>query len=203
MKVLAAYLASESKDPSGMNVMVWPDSSIVRSGKPVFLPEDDWYSVIIGFAAKIKDVGKSIQKKFASRYYNEVLPMAFFLEENVAQMVLEKEDPKACDIVADFTVICGDSIPTPLKLATAGTEVSVEIKGLAGAEDEVEEISESFNFSNVEESLDYAISAASVRNTLKTGDFVAFILPKCYNVYPDTLLKIKFDGNLLIENKLK
>lgn len=199
MKIIGTYPSKKSEDPTGQNIIVWPDSAQIRSRKPVFVPDGD-YMIITGLGAQIKSVGKSIDTRYASRYYSQILPVVFLLEEKAAEKVMAEEDPAACEIVADYTAICGDTINSEeLGSLMIKTEVSplVEKEG----EEDVRR-----NFLEMEDAsllLDEAISVASRKNTLKTGDIVARILRVSLPAEYNTILSVSFNDTLLLENKLK
>ena len=203
MKIIASYLSNHSADSTGLNVLVWPDSAMIRSGKPVFLPDDAFYCILLGLGAKIKSVGKSIGRMFASRYYDEVMPVVFILNEDATQKILKREDPSGGEIVADYSVICGNTTILGDPRDIMGTRIEVIINPLPGAEPDTESVNETFGFANVKEAINEAIVEASIKNTLKTGDIVAYLLPRAYNADPETVLRVKMDNETLIENKLK
>lgn len=204
MKIIGAYLSEGSQDTTtGMNILVWPDSAMIRTGKPVFIPDDDEeYQILPGIGVKIKAVGKTIQERFAGRYYDEVMPLAFILKNETAEDLAKRLDPKACDIVADCSVICGD--PIPIKEIEAKPTVRVEfgIRSLQ-PEDGEEPVELKFDLSNLRLGLAHAIVRGSQDNTLKTGDIVAYILPMGLGTRVDNLVKFSLNGNPLLENKLK
>ena len=50
-----------------------PDSSIIRSGNPFFVPDfDQRFIALPSVAVKICRLGKSVAPRFASRYYDEI-----------------------------------------------------------------------------------------------------------------------------------
>ena len=188
-----------------MNTLVWPDSAMIRSGKPLFLP-DDKMRLHIGLVAKINAVGKTIRLKFAGRYFNETAPAAFFLTEEVSRQIANMEDPPACHIVSDYSVICGDFISSPYSIPNS---IQLGINPLKHADPDIctgHSVADTdilIKINEPEIMICNSIVAASVRNTLKTGDLVGFMLPEFYTVTPEKLLKVRVDGRLLIENKLK
>lgn len=202
MKIIGAYKSKSGEPTTGMNILVWPDSTMIRSGKPLFVPDDGFYMFCIGFGAKIKSVGKSISARFASKYYDEVAPMAFLFNSDVARQLLAGEDPAATAIVADYTVICGDFIPR-CEEPRDGVAVEISVTPLPTAEKSVEPASISLFMKDIEGEMAGAIVRASIHNTLKTGDIVAFLTTDFIKAFPETLLKVGVDGKLLIENKLK
>ncbi|MDE6028229.1 MAG: hypothetical protein K2G23_09170, partial [Muribaculaceae bacterium] len=67
--------------------LAYPDSAMVRSGNPIFLPDFNCsFSGIFYLAVKISRLGKSIAERFATRYYSEAAPaMAVFPDELVGE----------------------------------------------------------------------------------------------------------------------
>ena len=100
MKLMAVYDSANAEGEHTRRTMVWPDSALVRTGKPVFIPEGNYY-IHAGLGARIDAVGKTVAPKFAGRYYKEIFPVIFLLPEEASKTLAEGRDPKACDIVAD------------------------------------------------------------------------------------------------------
>lgn len=174
MKIIATYKSPKDEGPACIKTLVWPDSAMIRSGKPVFLPEEETL-MLPAMCVRIDAVGKTVAPKFAGRYYNEIAPMAFLLSRASASAIAEGKLPEADDIVADYSVICGDF-------------TDKEGLGLEGFRSIIAD----------------SIAAASRRNTLKTGDIVAYITENSpVHVEPDTKLTMKIGGKTLMENKLK
>lgn len=197
MKFIAVY-PSESRDQAGMKILVWPDSAMVRTGRPVFVADEGSSRVLVGVAAKITAVGKSIEPRFASRYYEEVAPMAFIVKEEVAERLDKGIDPAACDIVADCSVVCGDTVSPDLG---GVKEMNVICRSLLhGGETETKR---GYPTEGLDRRLADAIATASRANTLKTGDYVAFLLPGHFPAEPDSVVRMTLDDRILLENKLK
>lgn len=204
MKIVVAYKAGESGNNTGMNILVWPDSAMIRSGKPLFVPDGEM-RIHPGLVTRINAVGKSIRHKFADRYFCEVAPAAFLLPLPASNRVSEELDPYACDIAADYTVVCGDFIPSEEVFQHEGdlSECSLTLS-LADLISRGEKTAECINVINVPDSLlRDAIVAASERNTLKTGDLAGFIFRDSCKATPETLLTVTVDGKQLLKNKLK
>ncbi|MBO5455038.1 MAG: hypothetical protein J6A20_00815 [Muribaculaceae bacterium] len=59
-----------------LDIEIHPDSTVVMSGRPLFLPEDGKEMIAEGhIAVRISRLGKNISAKFASRYYDAVTVM--------------------------------------------------------------------------------------------------------------------------------
>lgn len=205
MKILAAYWSDTHTDesPKGrIKVMVWPDSAMVRSGKPVFLAEGR-NSLMTGIAARIDSVGKTIKKKYAKKYYSEIAPMAFLLKKDIAFLISKGKDPGGSDIVADYSVICGDFKPLDSIELSPDGEISLELNLSSLKTISLDEVKFHKDKFKAESLLSETIETTSMDNTLKTGDIVAYIHPFFHTVSPDTLLRISLGGNYSLENKLK
>lgn len=200
MKIIVIYDTDKNQAKTGMNILVWPDSALIRSGKPVFLPDDN-LKFHLGFVAKMDGVGKTIKSRFAGKYYRSIAPALFFMPSRASERLNNKMHPYACDIVADFVVVCGDFIDkSELQTDSNDTVIRLENKDL-GSSSELKD--ERIVVSSIGNRIDDSIEEASIRNTLKTGDLAGFILAESYDAVPDSLIKIKVNNKLLIENKLK
>lgn len=200
MKILAAYSSGQDAGQTMMKIMVWPDSAMIRSGKPVFLHEERGYYGILAIMAKIDAVGKTILPKYAGKYYTDIAPGLFILKENVARDIENHIDPAACDIVEDYSVVCGEWLPLNGNGNDLAFNISLNPLHNSGLDQEIEK---NINIDNPEGKIGEAVSAASARNTLKTGDSVALLTSMIIPLYPNTLLRIETEGKTLLENKLK
>lgn len=194
MKIIVVYAPKPSDRPEEKKILVWPDSALVRSGKPVFLSDDDLF-ILPGLCVRIDAVGKSIRPKFAYKYFSETAPMGVILSRSSSDKISAGEDPACNDIVADYSLICGDftsEIDFPLSVS-----MQMEDFGTNQKEQLTSEIPQGM--------IADSIAAASLRNTLKTGDIVGFILPGRMKASRDRLLRMNFENSTtyLIENKLK
>ena len=202
MKIIGAY-ESESEGKTIFKTMVWPDSVMVRSGKPVFIPDGYPCRLRFGICARIDAVGKSIAPRFAGRYYAEVAPMAFLMPDSVSETLEKRRDPLACDITADYSVICGDFCPAAELPSRVVMTASVSLRDFSMPDGVVIEENRTFDIDDIKTTTDNTISIASVRNTLKTGDIVCTMLPGSLEPHFDGILKIYFDRKTLLVNKLK
>ena len=198
MKIMGVYYRNDG-DQTVPALLVWPDSSMIRSGKPVFLPSyPSGCSVVTALGIKIDRLGKTIERKYASRYYNEVMPVAIVLSGKSAGELADHKEVSSSDIVADYTVICGNELhkeslsadsTATLKYETLDSEpIETATMDLSGAEDKIAS----------------AIVFAGKRNTLKTGDIV--VLLDCSHTVPaqtDSKISVVIDNNELLKFKLK
>lgn len=197
MKIIAVYGNLKHEAEPGNRILVWPDSVMINTGKPLFLP-DDSHRLIPGIGVKIDAVGKSIKPRFAERYYNEVFPLVFVLPSKICDTLLNDEDPYATELVEDYSIIHGHNFENRNGSDTIKLEISLaELKGEGRS-------SLTLSVDNVPSQINQAIASASIKNTLKTGDIAAFFLPEAIPVKPETLLTVgTAEQDKLIETKFK
>lgn len=129
------------------NLLLWPDSVMVRSGKPVFIPDSTHhseYDIRFAICARICRLGRCVERKFASRYYDQAFPVALILPAAASEALRNGTLPLACDIFFDGCIVVGDSFSPDAQTAST---------------------------------LEHSISVASSRMMLKIGDLVIAPLP--------------------------
>lgn len=195
MKIIATY---EEKD--GRQILVWPDSAMILTRKPLFIPEDAAVAVP-AIGARITAVGKSIKKRFAERYYEALAPMVFILNHRSSELLAAGDSPLGCDIVSDCSVVCGDFIEATE--CNKACELNLKYMPLLSEDTEHEILTETKVVDSPIEKIGEAIETASVRNTVKTGDLVAFLCKETIPARRDYILKIEINNKLLLETKFK
>lgn len=129
MKIIAdinPILKSSGPHKPGSGVLVWPDSVMVRSGKPVFIPsEDEEFNIFEGFCVKINRLGKSIDPRFANQYFAEAAPIAFIANADTTASLLNGVCPDADKIMFDSCLIVGDFTPLPEELTDEAADAIV------------------------------------------------------------------------------
>lgn len=198
MKIIAAYGSLSGKNTNGFKTMVWPDSSMILSGKPLFLRDDTPCCINMAIGAKIKSVGKSISSKYASRYYDAIAPMVFILPQNVTKELEEGADPKAYELITDYSVVFGNSV----KADEIGEKLTLKTD-YTSLDDGSSKTRMEMEINNPVEIINAAISEGSRLNTLKTGDIVAFFTGMNTDAILNSLLKVYIEDRFLIETKLK
>jgi 2-keto-4-pentenoate hydratase/2-oxohepta-3-ene-1,7-dioic acid hydratase in catechol pathway len=91
-----ALHAKELNNPIPKEPVVFmkPDSAILQSDKPFFIPDfTDNVHHELEVVVKIKKVGKHIQKKFASKYYEEITVGIDFTARDLQSQLKEKGLP--------------------------------------------------------------------------------------------------------------
>lgn len=198
MKLMASYISNDHETGgSALKMLTWPDSSLIRSGKPVFLDYKNRMMLHPGLGVRIKNVGKSIKAKFAERYYEELIPLIFILKGETSERIAHEEDPKACDLIADYSIIVGETLR-----GVSENKMTVKINMQSLYDNE--EASCMIGIDNPKQVIASTIEEASKENTLKTGDIVGFLFPERLKAERDTLLTVVInDTENHIENKLK
>lgn len=98
--------------PTAADAVVWPDSVMVRSGKPVFLPSEETpYYIHRTLGVRISRIGKSVEERFACRYYDSLLPAAIILPGDASDAIEEGKSPLAADTMFDGCIVIGDAVP--------------------------------------------------------------------------------------------
>lgn len=174
---------------------VIPDSAMLRSGKPVFLPgEEGRYSILPSLCMRINRLGKCVAPKFASRYFTEVAPALQFVDKNVLSDLAEGRQPRQSDVIFDNAIIVGDFIPAT-DIGDGSVEVSLNL-------------TDGSNFtwlsSNALLSNEEIIALVSARNTLKMGDLILTALPSSgLTALRDVGATASINGNELLHFRLK
>lgn len=162
------------------------DSSLHRTSQPFFVPSADgeWGASICP-AVRITRLGMNISEKFAHRYYEAILPFAFFLP------VSNLEIPARADerfFLRDSACCAGD-------ICSAGAPDSIHTLSVNGE-------SMDLRFDNL--NADSTISIISQGCTLKMGDIIAFGDYSIYTaVHEDTHLTVLYDGAVALDVKIK
>lgn len=110
MKILAHYIDSASL-PS---VEAYPDSAILRDGKPFFIPEwsNTWaYTPTLAF--KVGRLGKNIAQRFALRYVDAVSIILKVSPIEAARTFTDTNRPTGVVTAFDGSMILGEWCPIP------------------------------------------------------------------------------------------
>lgn len=203
MKISAIYKSGQTES-GAPGILVWPDSVWLKNGKPMFLPdEDETYHVILALCLRIDKVGKSVAEKFAHRYYREAAYSAILLGRRPYEALKNGSDPLACDICTDCCILTGNFIDKTIWRDIKNINLTISPL-LIKERTFQEEISLAFDAEKFQHSCDEAIAAASVRNTLKTGDLIFPSLPtEGFEAKLDTKMEVKGDGSELLRFNIK
>lgn len=200
MKVIGIkdnYILSESDNDSkqGINptVFLMSDSSLLKDGKPFFLPDfADSFVCSPSIVFRVNRLGKNIAKKFSPRYYDAV---------TIGVAV------KACGIKGEFA--CGDAG----SLADAFDGAAI-----LGDFIPINEVDKPFDFdfladgesvmkgdsSKLSADIDSLIEYLSRYFTLKIGDIIFACNPQpCHTLKIDSVLSATLNGNEVLHFKVK
>lgn len=150
--------------PAEPVVFMKPDSSLLKKNKPFFLPDfSDEIHYETEVVIKISKLGKSIEPRFAYRYYDEVTVgidiTARDLQRKLSLQRLPWELSKGFDGAAPL----GEFVPVSAFSDIANLDFRLEING---------KIVQKGNTSDMIFSIDELISYISGFCTLKTGDLI-------------------------------
>ena len=201
MKITGFY---DNGGDDGKGFLVWPDSVWLRNGKPMFLPdEEEKYYVCIAPAVKIDKVGKSVAERYADRYFSEVALTAVMLTERSYKLLEEREDPRAADICFDCCILTGNFIEKSFWEGMKNINISFFPLFInEGSMSHEEKLS--FSGEKFFREANAAVSLASRRNTLKTGDIIIpQLLYSAYEAEIDTKVEAKAEDVELLRFKIK
>lgn len=144
---------------------VLPDSSVVRSHNPFFIPEfDSEFMGATALVVKIGRLGKSISSKFAPRYFTECTLGVTVWGETLRRRLLEVGSFPAPAMCFDRAFWVGEFV-------AADALKSSEVKFVRGDEQTPVDLSAVFA------SVPAVIEALSASNALKMGDMIAIRIP--------------------------
>lgn len=145
-----------------------PDSTILRSDNPFFIPEfDSEFVAVPTVALRINRLGKSVAPKFAHRYYSEATMAACVVAKNLLKELSAAGKPWSRAVAFDRSCLTGDFID---KEELFGAE---SIKVRCGSKEDI------YDLKAIRMSIDEMVAVVSCDNTLKTGDMVlAALMPE-------------------------
>jgi len=127
MKILAHHIDSASLPA----VEAYPDSAILRDGKPFFIPEwsNSWtYTPTLAF--KVGRLGKNIAKRFALRYVDAISIVLKVTPVEATETFSDSNRPTGVVTAFDGSMILGEwtQIPDNADLITISVnDISIEI----------------------------------------------------------------------------
>lgn len=169
---ITGFLAKENREVERRSYMIWPDSAWQRNGKPVFIAEDEEFEICISPAIKIGKVGKTVGRKFAGRYYDEAALTAVKIKKRVSEESRGGRVVAAvADMVSDGSVTTGEFKDKNFWREVKNINIAISpLFTKEGGKDR--EIAIKFDSEEFFALADSAVTAASLDNTLKTGDLI-------------------------------
>jgi 2-keto-4-pentenoate hydratase/2-oxohepta-3-ene-1,7-dioic acid hydratase in catechol pathway len=140
-----------------------PDTALIKNGEPFYLPEfsnDVHHEVEL--VIRISKMGKKIQEKFASNYYNEIGLGIDFTARDIQSKLKDKGLPWELAKAFDGSAPLGDFISTD-NLDLNQIQFSLSKNGT---------VVQKGNTSHMIFSFDYIVSFVSQYFTLKVGDLI-------------------------------
>ena len=140
-----------------------PDTALIKNGEPFYLPEfsnDIHHEVEL--VIRISKMGKKIQEKFASNYYNEIGLGIDFTARDIQSKLKEKGLPWELAKAFDGSAPLGDFISTE-NLDLSQIQFSLSKNGT---------VVQKGNTSHMIFSFNYIVSYVSQYFTLKVGDLI-------------------------------
>ena len=139
-----------------------PDSCIIKSGKPFFIPEfDSDFRAYASIAIRIERLGKCIAPRFAHRYYSQITAAVSMRAENTLSALRSEGLPWSGAVVFDRSLILGDFISLE-EFQQSGNEFRIE----CGEKEII------ISTEDLKMGIDEVIAYVSNNNTLRTGDLI-------------------------------
>lgn len=174
-------------------ILAYPDSVMVRSGNPVYLPEfNSSFTAIFYLGVKISRLGKSIAERFASRYYSQVAPVMVTLPVDLVNEFVSRGLPWTAAACFDRSVIVGD-FREYSDLCERG-DFRIAFSNLP-------EVNAGLP---TEKEIGMAIQEVSRNNALKMGDLI--LVPLHFlplTLQPDTFLNLYSEDEVLLKTSIK
>jgi 2-keto-4-pentenoate hydratase/2-oxohepta-3-ene-1,7-dioic acid hydratase in catechol pathway len=174
-----------------------PDTSILLKKQPFFIPDfsdDVHYEVEV--LVKIKKIGKHIQPKFSSKYYDEIGLGIDFTARDLQQKLKEKGLPWEKAKAFDGAAVINDKWLNKKDLSEVNElEFSLEKNG---------EVVQQGNTANMLWKIDELIAYISTYFTLKIGDIIFTGTPAGVGkVLPEDRLTGFLEGNKMFSIRVK
>lgn len=159
------------------------DSTIVKNGNPVFVPDfDSKFRILPALAIRIGRLGKSIRSKFAYRYTESFTAAALIVAEDILAARRDAGLPWTDAISFDRSCILGNLQPF---------DTFIECDAISF---QIGDASYRFDCKALTVQIPELIAFVSQNNTLKNGDIIlAAIAPDGKSLHPDTRLTANFD----------
>lgn len=142
------------------DLFLMPDSSLVKGGKPVFLPDADKpFAINLSIALSISKVGKKIAPRFAYRYFNAASIAVNFIDMDAWREVKAHGGSWAWSRAFDGSVAISEPVAIDTDLAE---KLSFTLK--------IDNDEYTWDSSNMRMSIADTLSWVSQRFTFKMGD---------------------------------
>lgn len=164
-----------------------PDSALVNSGKPFFIPDfADSFEAWLAPVVKLDRMGKSIGARFAHRYWNEIAPAVHFRAPGLRSKLLGAGLPPDRAQSFDRSMTVGNPIP----LDSIGPETTFHILRNDKCEASV-------TLHQLLKTASELMEEVSAYNTVKTGDYLVPILAGPVPLVIGDRISVCADDNVL------
>lgn len=165
MKIVQVFSYDRESDAFAMRT--FPDSALLKGGKPVFLPYDGHeYLLSVGVALVVGKLGKGFAPRFADRYVERVAPVALFEDSTMAKALAGKNTDISMARCFDGAVNIGCMLPPHTLTET----ITFRLEPLRGNGSGAKEYG--FSAQTVMPRWREAVSFMAQTMTFKTGDMV-------------------------------
>lgn len=142
-----------------------PDSSVLRSGNPFFVPDfDTEFKAFPSIAVRIDRLGKSIAPRFASRYFSEVTAGVAVAATGLLEKLRSDGMPWDRAVAFDRSCFIGDYVSSEKLIEEGGMNV------ICG------QTTQKIRLEDMRYGIEDIIARVSMTNTLKTGDIILVAL---------------------------
>ena len=166
MKVIGVinnYESSVNEDKLFPDMFLLADSSLLKDGKPFFLPDfDPEFKMYPSLVVRINRLGKNIASRFANRYYDAMTIGLNARAECRVKEIIATQTPWASAVAFDGAAVLGEFEPKEnMDFENLRFEIRKNDKKIFVWE-----------YSKLSIEIDELISQISKRFTLKIGDYI-------------------------------
>ena len=177
MKVTAIQRQRSSTVEWPPRISHYPGSAVFHGGKPFFVPGiSNCWEARHAVAVRLCRLGKSIDEKFASRYYDAIAPVLMFVPADI------ERQPGMDGMISaiDNTVAIGPWQPLP-----DNTDDTCTLSTPCG----------DLTFTLSDSGIDNVISTISRFMTIQMGDaLIPFVMPAAIPVKPDVSISLALNA---------
>lgn len=171
------------------------DSAVANAGKPFFVPDfADSFEAIPAVLFRISKMGKSIESKFAYRYYTEFAAGLHFVAKELERSLMERGLHTDMAYSYDRSLISGAFVP--ITDDSANMVLTLMQDGKPTESDQV-------SIGTAMRAADKAIEAVSRHNILKMGDLIMIPAAHGKRIAIGDRLSLDLDGTDVLEVAVK
>lgn len=189
----------ESTDPLSWYFIA--DSALVNGGKPFFIPEfAQEFEAFLAPVVRISRIGKSVGRRFADRYYEEIAPAVHFRASALRRKLIAAGLPPDASHSFDRAMTVGEF--RPAAEMTDGTPLVMKLTHKHEEKTEVSGVAEC-DTTALDEKIGKMLEAVSMSNTVKMGDYLVAELSKPLKVSIGDTLSVYHGDELLLTILIK